>query len=130
MAKVRMVITGDVEFVSYTQFQTAVKHVLLKEHIDVSKLTIVSNIARGPGRLAMRYAIENHIDIKCIPADWAEFGRQARVIRDTQMAEYAAKGVALVFWNEFLDNTRHTVDILKTHGLKVYIAHYTPNDNY
>lgn len=111
----RFIIAGsrhidDYESISYY----CNKYIIL----DVTE--VVSGTARGVDALGERWAQENNIPVKRFPAKWDEYGKQAGMIRNAQMAGYADGLIA--FWDGKSRGTRHMIDVAVEKGLKVLVV--------
>jgi hypothetical protein len=78
---------------------------------------IVSDGARGAGRLGEKYASRHALPLDVIPADRKRFGRRAGYIRNVQMAEQADALIAL--WDGQSPDTM--IDIARSKGLRVFV---------
>lgn len=84
---------------------------------------IVSGAARGADRLGERYAKENQIPIKSMPADWDTYGKSAGYLRNKDMAEYGTCLVA--FWDGESKGTMHMIKLAGDKGLDVVLTTFT-----
>lgn len=82
---------------------------------------VVSGGARGVDKIGERFARVNFIAIKQFIPDW-KAGRQAGILRNVQMAEYADALIAI--WDGNSTGTKHMIDIATRKGLKVYVYEY------
>ena len=57
---------------------------------------VISGTADGPDKLGERWAEENNIPVKRMPADWSK-GKSGGPIRNRKMAEYTDS--AVIFWD-------------------------------
>lgn len=79
---------------------------------------VVSGGARGVDRLGEQWAEALCIPVKQFKPDWS-VGRQAGVIRNMQMADYAEALVA--FWDGMSHGTDHMIRCAKEKGLGVTV---------
>ena len=87
---------------------------------------VVVGGARGVDTLADRWAREHDIPLKRFPADWNSYGKAAGMIRNRQMAEYAAQstdgpGALVAIWDGISLGTRHMIQTAKANGLLVEV---------
>lgn len=90
----------------------------LLEALDVSEL--ISGAARGVDQLGERWAKDNQVDIKRMPAEWQRYGKSAGYRRNEEMAIYAnadGRGVLIAIWDGQSRGTKHMIDLAKKHGL-------------
>lgn len=84
---------------------------------------IVSGAARGADRLGERYARENSIAIKSMPADWDTYGKSAGYVRNKDMADYGT--CLVVFWDGQSRGTNHMIELAMKKGLDVVLTTFT-----
>lgn len=115
----RTIIAGSRDFTDYEMFCEEVEEFfrLLTTHP-----TIVSGQARGPDTLAIKYAVENDLRLRCFPAKWDEYGKSAGYRRNVEMADYAE--CLLAFWDGESKGTKHMIDIALGKGLIVKVVKY------
>lgn len=95
---------------------------LLKDHIGVYKIIVVSGKARGADKLGERWAKERGHDIDPYPADWDNNPRIAGFIRNEEMANNAD---ALVAFS--VNNSGGTADMIaraKRKGLLIKVYNF------
>jgi hypothetical protein len=80
---------------------------------------VISGSARGADVLGERWARENNIPLRLMPANWAKNGDCAGYIRNVEMAHHADALLAL--WNGKSPGTRHMIDIATRKGLIVSV---------
>lgn len=90
---VRVLVTGSREFTSVHLARTALRTVI-EEHGTAA--TIVHGDARGADRIAARIAEAWGMATEARPADWANLGRKAGVVRNAEMVRDGAD-LCLVF---------------------------------
>lgn len=78
--------------------------------------------ARGADTLAMLWAEEKEIPVRCFPADWDKYGKKAGYIRNKQMAEYGE--VLIAFWDGESKGTRMMIELAKKQGVSTIIVKY------
>lgn len=87
---------------------------LLRDKLDQIKEKIeyiVSGTAAGADQLGEKYAIENHIQLIKIPANWTKHGKSAGIIRNELMLNFATDVLAL--WDGESSGTKHMLKIAK-----------------
>lgn len=83
--------------------------------------TVICGMADGVDMLGHAYAMANNIPVVEMPADWAQYGRRAGYLRNTEMGKKADALIAIYDGNS--KGTGHMIDIAHSMGLKVHI-HY------
>ena len=85
-------------------------------------IEIISGTAQGADTLGERYAIENGMQVKRMPANWEKYGRRAGYARNEEMAKYAApNGGCVVFWLGKSAGSGHMIDLAKKYKLKLRV---------
>src|SRR5690242_15034090 len=69
---------------------------------------VVEGGARGVDTLAFGWAQLQKIPVKPFPANWKRYGRQAGILRNIEMADYADALIAI--WDGKSRGTRHMID--------------------
>ena len=110
----RTIIAGSRTATSYDDLLAAIAA------ITWSPTEIISGSARGADVLGERWALENNIPLRRMPANWAKDGQRAGYIRNVQMAENADALLAL--WNGKSPGTRHMIEIATRKGLVVSVC--------
>lgn len=87
---------------------------------------IVCGKARGADTLGEQFGKEYGFKIKYFPANWDLYGKSAGYKRNEQMALYAKEdnGVLIAFWDQKSKGTKHMIDLVNKHGLKVFVVNY------
>ncbi len=80
---------------------------------------VVSGHAKGVDTLGELYAKSKNIPLIIFPANWGQFGKQAGVMRNLQMANYAE--ALLAIWDGKSKGTENMIKTAQNKGLKVYI---------
>lgn len=100
----KLVIAGSRTIKDYTCLTETIDRILKVDPKFVGKIDeVVSGTAIGPDQLGERWAMQNDIPIKRMPADWSK-GRGAGHIRNAEMAKYADIGIIL--WDGVSPGTR------------------------
>lgn len=120
--KKRIIIAGSRNYNNYEYVKETLDLVLndlMNEDIE-----IICGDARGVDMLGKRYADEHSIPVIHFPADWDKYGRSAGVIRNAEMAKYAAKtyGILIAFWDGESRGTKNMIETASKYGL--YICEY------
>jgi len=113
----RVIIAGSRTINSYEEVEKAI------EDSGFVIDEVVSGGARGVDKLGEVWARDHDIPIKVFPADWAEYGKAAGIIRNGQMSRYADALIAV--WD---GSSRGTTDMIcKAHheGLRVHVRTVT-----
>jgi len=88
--------------------------------VNLSELGItevVSGNARGADKLGEQWARRHGVPIKLMPANWADKGPKAALIRNAEMAEYADALIAI--WDGKSTGTLHMIDCMDVLGKPV-----------
>lgn len=113
-------INGSRNYTNYEDFYNDVEafiiQVIFLSGKDVTE--IISGGARGPDRMAERYARENHIKFTEYPADWNKHGKAAGYIRNAQMADNC--DILLSFWD---GESRGTANMISEMNLREKPVH-------
>jgi YspA, cpYpsA-related SLOG family len=80
---------------------------------------VISGTARGADRLGERWARENNVPLRQMPADWDRYGKRAGYLRNSAMLEHADALIAL--WDGQSRGTRHMIETAKDKGLVVFV---------
>lgn len=90
----KLIIAGSRTITDYNILKDAIAEFIAVDKIyNISE--VVSGTANGVDKLGEQWAIENHIPIKRMAADWKQFGRAAGMIRNKEMGDYADMGFVL-----------------------------------
>lgn len=98
----RTVIAGSR---SITDLEHVRKAVLLSRFVITE---VVSGTAPGVDTLGERWAAENGIPVRRMPADW-NTGKGAGFVRNRKMAEYCDQ--VLILWDRRSNGTRHMISV-------------------
>lgn len=86
---------------------------------DWANLEIVSGMADGPDWEGVRLANVHKLPCHMFPADWDKFGRQAGIIRNKQMGDFADE--LLAFWDGKSRGTKHMIEYMTSLGKPVKV---------
>lgn len=129
----RVIIAGGRDFDDYFLLEDNLMEWILDVYLEHhgskinAKIEIISGKAKGADSLGERFALENDYSLKEFPADWNTYGKSAGLIRNRQMAEYAAeadKGVLFAFWDGKSRGTKNMIDTATKLGLEVHVVNY------
>lgn len=83
-------------------------HVEILNYYSPRPTEIVSGGARGADKFGESWAEWNNVKVKQFIPDWNLYGKQAGMIRNIEMAEYA-DGL-LAFWDQQSKGTQHMIE--------------------
>lgn len=113
--KTRVIVAGSRKI---KDEELVYKHI--EEYLKKIKYPIiVSGMAVGPDKIAVKYAKENNIELEKYPANWDKYDKSAGYKRNVEMAEISDH--LLVFWDEKSVGTKHMIDIAEKHKLKLKV---------
>jgi len=113
---VKVIIAGSRNCYDYSILENAIKDSGF--NIDV----VISGCARGSDKLGEKWAKKNGVMVMKFPADWANKGKKAGMLRNIQMAKVSDALIAL--WDGKSTGTMHMINIAKKYNLHIYIAYY------
>jgi hypothetical protein len=103
-SSMKLIISGSRGFDDYELLCKKAEQV--NENVD--EITeVVCGGAKGADMLGKKWADENSIPVKLMPANWAKHGKAAGPIRNREMAEYA--DALLVFWDGESPGTKNMI---------------------
>lgn len=73
---------------------------------------VVCGMAKGADVLGGKWAVDNGIPVKRMPAEWNKYGKQAGFIRNAAMAQYADALIVFIY-----ENSAGSMDMLKRMNL-------------
>lgn len=97
--------------------------ILIRER-RISPDEIVSGGARGPDTAGEMWAEKNGVKVTRFLPDWTKYGRRAGILRNEQMAAYAAEepgGLLIAFWDGESFGTKHMIAAARKYGLRRYV---------
>ncbi|WP_420422445.1 DUF2493 domain-containing protein [Simkania sp.] len=116
----KLIVAGSRTFNQYPILKKKLDFFLMHR---LPKVEIVSGKARGADRLGEEYAKERNLILKEFPADWNMYGKQAGLIRNAQMANYAHGLVA--FWDGTSSGTQDMICKMKAQKKPIRIVRFT-----
>lgn len=115
----RVIVAGSRTITKYSVVAKAIEESPFAKVIS----EIVHGCCRGVDREAERWAVTHQIKIKRFPAEWDLLGKSAGMIRNGEMAEYAAQhdGALIAIWDGISRGTRGMIDKALYCGLHIYV---------
>ena len=80
---------------------------------------VVSGAARGIDKAGEQWAVGSGIPVKQFPADWNKLGKQAGIVRNIEMANYADALIAI--WDGKSKGTLHMICDMVAKQKPVYV---------
>ena len=115
----RIILSGDVSFRDYAQFERTVDCILQNIKDDI---LVLCGMSRGAETLAELYAMNKEYGLIYYPDDWDLFGDNAKVIRDKEMV-HAADAIIL-FWDGMDRDTMRMINLALENGLRGRVRMY------
>jgi len=84
------------------------------------KIIIVSGGAKGADSFAEEWADERKVKTKIYKAKWQKYGKRAGFVRNEKIVKNC--DVVVAFWDGESKGTKHTIDLARKIGLKVYVV--------
>lgn len=81
------------------------------------KVIIISGMAKGADKMAVRWAEENWLEVNKYPADWTVHGKAAGFIRNQQMIDEGKPDLVIAFPGR--NGTADMIRRAKNHNIKV-----------
>lgn len=119
----KCIVAGSRGFTNYALMKRKLDNIF--SNIE-GEIEIVSGTADGADKQGERYAQENGLLLKRMPADWSKYGNSAGYIRNEEMAKYVApdEGACVVFWDGISRGTGHMIDLANKYKLKLRIIRF------
>lgn len=114
----KLIVAGSRDFEDYSVVKEAIRLFLRDNPID-GPVQIVSGGAQGVDRLGERYARDERLNLRVIPAQWKLYGRSAGPLRNKAMADYADGLVAV--WDGVSKGTDNMINTAIRKGLDIYV---------
>lgn len=96
---------------------------------DLAVDEIVSGGATGPDTAGEMWAHDNGVKVTRFPADWKRHGKRAGILRNEEMAAYAAEvpgSILIAFWDGKSRGTAHMIATARKYGLIRYVRKPRP----
>lgn len=119
----KVIIAGGREFDNYELMCEEMAKI--RENITITE--VVCGGARGADSLGRQWAQENGIPVKEFPAEWDVFGKQAGILRNHDMGNYADFLVA--FWDGKSTGTQDMISFMKRIGKHGRVVKYSVGEN-
>ncbi len=114
----KVIVAGSRDFTDYELLEQKLNFYFSKR--DVQDILIISGMARGADKLAVKFAKKNNVDYHTMPALWNQFGNKAGYLRNECMADMADALVA--FWDGISKGTKHMIDTAMSKGIPVRVV--------
>ena len=121
---VRIIICGSREFNDYAKLCRVMDNIGIHSIANNDYVEIISGHARGADMAGEKFANQYGYPLKVFPADWDTYGKSAGMIRNRQMADYAAQAdeaIVVAFPIGASRGTRNMIDTSRRHGFEVYV---------
>lgn len=118
----RVIIAGSREINDYELVKEKCDEIL--SGLPNSVIEIVPGGARGVDQLAVKYAEERGYKSRVFPAHWFVYGKTAGILRNREMAEYAASenGYLIAFPLKGRSaGTHNMIDTARKYGIKTIV---------
>lgn len=128
---VRIILAGSREWADADFIEEKLIEILSWLHADGYSLEqdhilFINGAAAGVDQIGEKIAKKWRFPTKQFPADWDEYGNSAGVIRNNQMAAYAADdpecGVLIAFWNGKSPGTFQMIQAAEKFHLKKFVV--------
>jgi hypothetical protein len=117
----KLIVAGGRDYTDYEHLSRVLFAMADVEFAD-KEVSIVSGMARGADRLAVRFAKDNYVDLHEFPADWHQYGKRAGFMRNAQMGDFA-DGL-LAFWDGQSKGTAQMISYMKKLNKFVHVINY------
>lgn len=114
-----VIVAGSRTFTDYPLLAAKLEQIL--QHLDPTTTAIVSGMARGADKLAVRYAADRGYPVVEMAADWATHGRSAGYRRNEAMADLATHVVVFRVGGAASRGSTHMIQIAKARGLPLRV---------
>lgn len=109
-------VIGSRTFDNYQQLKAVL------DNLSEKPTEIISGGAKGADALAERYAKENSLPLKVIPANWERHGKAAGPIRNLLIIEASEQIIAM--WDGQSKGTEHTIKTARQLNRPTKVVHY------
>lgn len=125
---IKVIIAGSRNFYDYNIVEDTVVSYFMSCGILKENVEIISGGARGADSLGEQLADSYGLKLTVFPAQWDIYGKAAGMIRNKEMADYAAKdsdkAILFAFWNGQSRGTKGMIDIAKRCGMEVIVNEF------
>lgn len=121
---VRIIICGSREFNDYAKLCRVMDDIGIHSIANNDYVEIISGHARGADMAGEKFATQYGYPLKVFPANWDAYGKSAGMIRNRQMADYAAQAdeaIVVAFPIGASRGTRNMIDTSRKRGFEVYV---------
>lgn len=122
---IKVIIAGSRNFYDYDTVEETVISFFMSHGFPKENIEIISGGARGADKLGEQLAKSYRLKLTVFPAQWDTYGKAAGMIRNQEMANYAAKdsnkAILFAFWDGQSRGTKGMIDIAKRCGMEVII---------
>lgn len=115
----RIIIAGSRTFNNYALFASKLDHLVKK----LRNIYIVTGDAKGPDKMATRWAFERGWSYSIFRAEWDKHGKAASLIRNQEMIEKGRAKALIAFWDGKSKGTKSIIDLAKKAKLKVKVIY-------
>ena len=125
---IKVIIAGSRNFYDYNIVEDTVISYFMSRGILKENVEIISGGARGADNLGEQLASSYGLKLTIFPAQWDTYGKAAGMIRNKEMADYAAKdsdkAILFAFWDGQSRGTKGMIDIAKRCGMEVIVNEF------
>lgn len=125
---IKVIIAGSRNFYDYNIVEDTVVSYFMSRGILKENVEIISGGARGADSLGEQLADSYGLKLTVFPAQWDTYGKAAGMIRNKEMADYAAKdsdkAILFAFWDGQSRGTKGMIDIAKRCGMEVIVNEF------
>lgn len=125
---IKVIIAGSRNFYDYNIVEDTVASYFMSRGILKENVEIISGGARGADSLGEQLADSYGLKLTVFPAQWDTYGKAAGMIRNKEMADYAAKdsdkAILFAFWDGQSRGTKGMIDIAKRCGMEVIVNEF------
>lgn len=104
---------------SITDYLLVLKAMELARSMGIIPTEVVSGGALGVDSLGEQWARDNDIEVLRFQAQWHRYGKQAGMIRNQQMVDYA--DAAVIIWDGISRGTKRTVEMCQSKGITLVV---------
>ncbi|MBQ7670749.1 MAG: DUF2493 domain-containing protein [Clostridia bacterium] len=124
--KYRIIIAGSRSFNDFDLLKKVLDDYLKNAAGTAKEFEIIGGGAMGADTLGEKYAHIKGIPFRLFLPDWKRYGKAAGLIRNNEMAKYAAMeiGVLFAFWDGESKGTKNMILSGKATSLEIHIIEY------